>query len=217
MYEFPNNWREKENPAERKEALQIPENILHEIPTTQLLDICVVYPYLIDILFFSNFQDGFEKLVDEFNGLKELLHRNDAKYVVLNKYISMVANPTFFNDYTSSQKGGYSFKLFFIEILLSQREILSEFNNSDTKAVLIKSYNMLQEKHDNRQVYGEFGKTSSFLLMARLIHKEKYIAQDHKSMDKPTRDFIEKPVVAGNAVKHAVIEDVKTYITTINQ
>lgn len=70
-------WFKYDTPAERIAALQIPENKLNEIPTSALLDICMDFPYLIDFFLYNSYQQGYNALIHEFNGFKELSTRND--------------------------------------------------------------------------------------------------------------------------------------------
>ena len=81
-YNFPfkqedKEWIQFESVAKRITALQIPDTILSVISTEGLLETCLKFPYLTDIMFCENYQKGFEALTLEFNGFQELLKRND--------------------------------------------------------------------------------------------------------------------------------------------
>lgn len=76
-------WEKMYSVQERIASLQIPESVLPKIPTERLLDICLDYPYLVDVMFYDNFQKGIEVLRSNFNGFDELLNRKDlGKYVL---------------------------------------------------------------------------------------------------------------------------------------
>ena len=47
-------WKEYNNPQDRITALQIPEQILSSIPTQELLNHCLDFPYLADAFLFAN-------------------------------------------------------------------------------------------------------------------------------------------------------------------
>lgn len=49
LYVFPEKkeWKNLDTPQKRKEALQIPVNVLSQISTEELLDVCFDYPYLL--------------------------------------------------------------------------------------------------------------------------------------------------------------------------
>ena len=46
--------------------------------TEQLVNAALNYPYMIDILAYTSYSTGFRVLAENFNGLKELLEREDA-------------------------------------------------------------------------------------------------------------------------------------------
>lgn len=78
-------WEKMSSVEERIASLQIPENILTKISTERLLVICLEFPYLSDVLFYDDYQKGFEALRNEFNGFNELLSRKDLGKFVLAK------------------------------------------------------------------------------------------------------------------------------------
>ena len=71
------SWNKYTTAYERINDLQIPATKLPLIPTADLLDICLDFPYLPDILFFDNLQEGYNVVSKKFNGFKELYSRND--------------------------------------------------------------------------------------------------------------------------------------------
>jgi hypothetical protein len=97
VYDFPikkgsKEWKQFELIEKRIEALQIPEHVLTKISTEGLLETCLAFPYLIDILFYDNYQKGFEALSAEFNGYRELLKRKDLTSALLEKYENLNAS-----------------------------------------------------------------------------------------------------------------------------
>ncbi len=197
MYNFPDNWREGKNPAERKQSLQIPESILQNISTIHLLESCLDYPYLSDIYFFENFQTGFNNVLEDFNGLRELLKREEVEKIILNKYYFIEANPNSFDSYTLVEKGQYCSKIHFIELLISQDNILDSLNDNEQYELLLKSFNFLKEKKLYKNVYGYSSYSSSAIITAKLLDlKGAFInTQKNEQMDLKVNRFIDKPVV----------------------
>ena len=72
-----NDWERPNIIQERLAALQIPDDILAKISTEGLLETCLAFPYLIDILHSNDYQQGFNGLVEKFNGFREILKRSD--------------------------------------------------------------------------------------------------------------------------------------------
>jgi len=70
-------WNAYTSYQERLEVCQIPQEILKDIPTEELVAICKNYPFSRNIFAYSSVQKGFEKVCEEFNGYRELLQRED--------------------------------------------------------------------------------------------------------------------------------------------
>ena len=73
VYEFPvrgvEEWWQL-TVEQRIATLQIPDVVLEKISTEGLLETCLSYPYLINVFFHDNYQQGFEGLMEEFNGFR---------------------------------------------------------------------------------------------------------------------------------------------------
>jgi hypothetical protein len=83
VYDFPvkpdtEEWWQFETVEKRVEALQIPDEVLVKISTKGLLETCLEYPFLLSILHGDNCQHGFEGLMKQFNGFRELFKRKYA-------------------------------------------------------------------------------------------------------------------------------------------
>jgi hypothetical protein len=82
-------WKMYNNPHDRIKALQIPQDILSELPTDSLLNICLDFPYLSDILIADNDSLCIEVINKEFNGFYELTKRVDYVKVLLDKALKL--------------------------------------------------------------------------------------------------------------------------------
>lgn len=78
-------WNSYTSVQERLQALQIPDSVINHIPTKDLLEICINYPYYLDFIFAESIEEGLNMLENEFNGFKELLSREDLFSIVLAK------------------------------------------------------------------------------------------------------------------------------------
>ena len=53
-------WNQFKTAKERILALQIPDSVITQIPTEQLLELCLDFPYITDMYAFDNSQKGVE-------------------------------------------------------------------------------------------------------------------------------------------------------------
>lgn len=82
-YEYPfksgtDEWFALETHDVRAAVSQIPENVLHALTTGALVETVVNYPFMSDMLLFSDGETGYQIVRDHFNGLQELEARPDG-------------------------------------------------------------------------------------------------------------------------------------------
>jgi len=89
-------WAALETRADMAEACMIPEELLSEMTTSALLETVLNYPLLADIMAFNSAEQGVERVASGFNGLQELLLRNDLQAAMNNFSLedSYIANET---------------------------------------------------------------------------------------------------------------------------
>ena len=81
-YEYPvtpvdKEWGEFSSHQEMLDHCQLPEECVKAMTTEQLFDTVLKYPLLIDILFYDDVISGISEVAKQFNGLDELLKRED--------------------------------------------------------------------------------------------------------------------------------------------
>lgn len=72
--------------AEKYTACQIPQEILDSLSTGELLELVLDYPLLVNMCLYDSMEDGVKKLAQYFNGMDELLLREDCLKVVSSYY-----------------------------------------------------------------------------------------------------------------------------------
>lgn len=79
-------WKNFDTHDEMVEACTIPDEILAEISTADLVDLVLDYPLLIDMFSFDTYEMGMEVISKNFNGMCELLSREGAAQLLLDAY-----------------------------------------------------------------------------------------------------------------------------------
>lgn len=98
-------WTKFSSAHERIRALQIPQDMLANITTADLLDVCLTFPYLSDILLYESEDRGYTVLVNEYNGFQEFLKRTDCVDALLDKYASILSDTVSQNEMSKIEKG----------------------------------------------------------------------------------------------------------------
>jgi len=155
----------------RLEACQIPQEILKTISTTGLVETCLNYPFLPDMMFSDTPQKGFEGIISRFNGLQELLQRRDAGLVLLERYKTL----DYEYEYTKWQHGQSSlfvFPLLYLEKLLAYDPIIANMSQQTKILLLQESLRMYWANQYSQSYKGTHNMT--LLIMARLLEQMNY-------------------------------------------
>jgi len=177
-YDYPvkpgtKEWEAFTSRDQKQEACQIPQSILSSMSTPDLLETCLSYPLYGDIMAYDRVQEGFDYVESGFNGLQELLKRNDVGAALIEKY-EMMDPDAIDSTWTSVKKGNYSLKFFFIEILLAQDEVINNLSKNERIQLLRESQKKLAAKQKKPEVYGCMGLKNNVLLMGRIMLREDY-------------------------------------------
>lgn len=108
---------------------QISKDQLKIMNTNELLEKCLLYPYISDVMFAENIPLMFKYIREEFNGFNELFSRQDAAQVILTSFLDFDFEKI--NEYKADyEKGLYVFKFCYINLLLAQDEIIDALNDN---------------------------------------------------------------------------------------
>ena len=169
-YKFPikpgmEEWGKLKTNSERSGALQIPEKILKNMSTEGLIETCANYPSYIHFLLHNNYQKGIEITISKFNGLRELLKREDRGEKLLRYY-------TTFSNEKYNYMAFYASKLSYLELIICQNSILNNFNEKSlielSMACMSKIKNLKSEG-----MYSGVNISTSACFLARIINSLK--------------------------------------------
>ena len=169
-YEFPvlsdvSNWMQCPNfVSARKKCLQIPDACLGSLSTKGLLETCLEYPYFIDVFAYNDYQTGFNSLVRQFNGYRELLERPDLINALLEKYAAI-------GDERESYTGKvlFSFRHFVFEFILAQDAVVDNLSEEQKKILVLLSFENIEMKKDNPDEFSGINFIPTYLLYAKLV------------------------------------------------
>jgi len=114
-------WEQLGSYQERRNACQIPADVLSSLSTEDLMDICMLNPFLrSDVTIYGYNDRGLDSLVKKFNGVRELLQRDDASKWLLNWYRCAMKNPLLLSDAPISEKGELIANVPLVELLFTR-------------------------------------------------------------------------------------------------
>jgi hypothetical protein len=170
------DWTTLKSGQEMIEVCQIPETILENLSTSRLAYLCLNYPLLGDILFFDNYQEGFEKISANFNGFSELFEREDAGTELLKLY------QEFGLDVFKKSENINVFYDMCIDIVIAQPIFLEKLDQKEETHLIKESVNKLSE----RQKMGDsfYRQRTTVVVLSRLLTKNGVALKENNQFGK---------------------------------
>jgi hypothetical protein len=177
VYDYPikpgsPEWKELGSYQARVEACQIPDSTLEKISTEGLIETCLNYPHFFNFIAFDSYQGGVYSIIRRFNGLQELLKREDAGIKLLERYKKM--DPEYNTSSVGKTKFTFVNEFIFAELLLAQDVILSNLKENGRYALLKECIKKAQDKNLYINIHGPYTRQFISLIMARILLKEKF-------------------------------------------
>jgi hypothetical protein len=199
VYEFPikpetEEWRQFETIEKRIVALQIPDAVIITISTEGLLEICLNFPYLTDIFFCDNYQLGFEAIMKEFNGFRELFKRNNLTNVLLEKYQTLIKDAKSLRLQKEIEQGRFTFRHFVLEFILSQDVVFKNLNTEQERQLFLLSIEHNKIKQDYSDIFSNLNDLPRILLYAKKIMTDPNYKFESIEQKKTLSDFIQSPI-----------------------
>lgn len=198
-------WKEFKNPQDRIVALQIPEDVLTKISTEELISCCLDFPYLSDAVFFDDINDGFNSLVSEFNGLRELQKREDRIDALIKTFGLISLDKMYLGDKTTIEIGYNSLKIYILAYMIGHENVIGELTNKQRNNLL----NFIEDYTKTLLLYPSFQNTLGNLAIAELKYtlqgsRNRYISGDYYSTTIYTPNG--SPVLAWNLYQNELDE-----------
>lgn len=83
------SWNALRNHQEMVDVCQIPEDVISEMTTSELIETIIAYPLYTDMYAYDNWDDGFEIVKQHFNGFDELESRKDMAAETVKAYAKL--------------------------------------------------------------------------------------------------------------------------------
>ncbi len=174
-------WKDYKTHDEMLAVCTIPKELLAEMSTDNLVELVLDYPLLCDLLAYNTLQQGLEAVKQQYNGLEELLSREDAADMLLAKYqeTEILASSSlpiklmtkFKNDGDISavlaeiQKSDTLYKkirneskelldTIFLEMMLVQDEIVNDFSAEELNILNMEALHKYKEKSNSDMYRG---------------------------------------------------------------
>jgi hypothetical protein len=158
----------------RREACKIPNEILPQLSTDNLIEKCLNYEFMSDVLFWDNFKPGLLAVTSDFNGLQELFKRKDAAAKIFNYYKNI--DPNYIEGIENlKDQGAFIHKIIYLELYLSHPDILNQLKGKETTIIeeILNKFDKCNELNINKKekIYAGFALKTKGLVLASLLDK----------------------------------------------
>ena len=154
------------------ESVLLPDQYLKCSSTDSLTRTCLMYPFLGYIWLYNSIQQGFDHVIDMFNGFDELFNREDANIKLIEVYQEM--DPEGVNDFSElADQGAYMTQLTFIEITIAQFQLINKLTAEETETLIEVCLDKYYVK-SKIPSYAWIGEMSVLAIMARILYSQNY-------------------------------------------
>ena len=160
-------WKKFHTAEDRYAACQLPTEVLSSLTSEALAITCLNFPLFLEVNMANNIQDGFTTVHNHFNGLQELLNRNDAGKSLMLIYERK--NVKDLEGLDEKHKGDFSFDLTYIELVIAQDKIINNLSKEDKDHLSKIAIRQFIDKQRHADIFGTFGLTTTALVLAKLI------------------------------------------------
>jgi hypothetical protein len=183
---------------------QIPENVLQNMSTEDLIQTCLNYPLKLDVYAYSNFKNGIEQVSLQFNGFAELLSRTDNFQKLRSKLEQsrLNLNTNLASQKSMAEKGKIVLDFSLIETFLFFDAVLSNSNYSQKRQLAEITKEILVYKLQNSDKFGNLSVTSSTFLLGKTLQK----MNKFSNISQNALKFLNNNVVVNNDVVEEIVQ-----------
>lgn len=156
------------------DACQIPTDTLSKMSTEGLIQTCIDFPLLGDLLLNIgvNVPAALKNKMLTFSGLIELSKRQDAGIKMINRYLMM--SSSCINNYSYSEKMIFRPQFSAFEMIISYDSIINKMSLDDKKVLIkeaLKKYSCKREQQNN---YAYYDFATSLYIPTKIMMQENY-------------------------------------------
>lgn len=196
-------WAKLSSYQEKIEVCQLPEDEISSWTTEELLDVCLAYPMYGTLNFQNSLQQGFDKILNDFNGLKALLERDDLGSVLLQRYETLDLNKIL-----KSQRYPVSY-VKFLEITIAQESVLEKMTHDERESLLKIAANV-QSKKENYESC--FSINENAVIVGRILMIDYPEFREIVNNDEALASFINSANPINSVVDPSIAKEITAFL-----
>jgi hypothetical protein len=174
VYVYPVEAAKGKPSEERIEMFKIPDQVLYCLSTKALVKSCLDYPDFGMIWLYNSLQQGFDQLSSRCNGFDELWQRGDKFRELYSLYQQKNPDRGNWDSYTDLENGRYLFDINYVELIISQYEVLHELSVPEKTELFQLALENQKKKVDLIKYWGVVGMETSIAILGRIMYLDNY-------------------------------------------
>ena len=177
------SWNVLETENERIAVLQVPESILATLSPEETVQLCIKFPMFGIFTAWNTPQEGFDVMLSRYNILRHLMSQKDTGGLLIAAYKD--ADMSGFRTLPYSNEF-WSLKLLYIELLLSQKEILQSLTPEEKLELITEA----RTKYFEKSINEDFASLPELLFSLRIMASILFVEGYPELMASPNRETI---------------------------
>lgn len=168
-------WKTDNIWEEQRKYFAIPDDVLKCISTEGLIQSILNHPnYKVLLFAYSSWQQGFDRVSIECNGLSELPQRPNAMSALFSRYKEM--NPLNLINYTDTlARGEFMVEFYYLEIIMAQTVIFTKLSEEEKPVFFEFMLDTYEKKREAYPLYGVSWGELNLGILARIMDHDKYL------------------------------------------
>jgi len=162
-------WEAISTRDEMLKVIQIPNEVLNSINTEELAVLCINYPMHLDFYIYNSLQEGLERVVSDFNGLRELFERKDNVKYLLGLLRENDLEKLPIGVFSTVELGRMIVRQTLVELFLSNESVLANSTLEQQKEIASIAFRNMILKEQRPRSYSSYSlEASAYLLCANI-------------------------------------------------
>ena len=178
---------------ERHERLQLSDNLLGSMRTEDLIEVCLEYPFAIDLFAFDDFQTGFMALYNNFNGFRELFSRDDLAEPFLLYLDINWQKADLMKGKEGLARGKYTLLSVVFKYMLAQDAVIKKMSRSQLRRMLDTCMRNNEIELSDAEMWSGVNQEATWYIYVKVIHNMGGFPYKDDLEERMVNTYIEHP------------------------
>lgn len=206
-YDTPEEWAALEDVIAMREASQVPSDVIDTVSTDELVLYCMNYNLFVDLFLFKTMQEGIDSIRINYNGLSELINRDDAAECLIRLY------KLYDLDAQAAQDERSTIRLHYLESMLCMPEILDSLTADQSKELAAACADKINRIVNDENCIYSAGTAMYLAAISQYETSEEFASIIDASSG--TKRYVEEGILVPDEISDSTIGEIVSYFAEI--